>query len=98
MEGKMKTIAQITYTSVLFVVSVARIGADDDVQKAPSLFDQIRVAIPKLKPGMSERQVGELVHLNKLRNGGTCTFGLAAFTVYRGFAKDSQSLIIGSDE
>jgi|SRR5580700_676466 hypothetical protein len=65
MDGKMKTIAQIVCISTFFLAQVARIGAGEDVQ-APSLFDQVREAIPKLKPGMKFEGVKRILQMTKL--------------------------------
>lgn len=94
----MKTLARLVCISTLFVAPVARIGAGDDKQIAPSLFDQVREAIPKLKPGMSNKQVERLLHLDKLEY----LVGLDT-AIYRqcygGFGKESQRLVViyGSD-
>jgi hypothetical protein len=98
MDGKMKTLAQIICVSAIFLAPVARIGAGDDVQ-IPSLFDQVRSAIPKLKAGMSEAEGSRSLHLDKLRGGGIWTSGLVCGRIYGGFAKNSQRLhVLTHDE
>ena|SRR5579862_227196 len=62
---QMKTLARIICISLAFLVPVARIGADDKKQ-APSLFDQVREAIPKLKPGIRIKEAMRILHSEKL--------------------------------
>ncbi len=71
----MKTLARILCFSVFVLVPVARIGAGDDEQ-IPSLFEQVRMAIPKLKSGMTYHEVERLLMLNKLAQprGGEINF------------------------
>ncbi len=62
----MKKLAEIVCISFAFLVPVARTGADDNEQ-SPSLFDQVRDGIAKLKPGMKFEEAKHLLTISKLK-------------------------------
>ena len=96
----MKTLARILCVSTIVFFPVARIGAGD--VQTPPLFDQVREAIPKLKPGMKTEEAYRILQTDKLDlsyvSGNVCmSVASYKFPGKRNQSLDVQTLIGDTD-